>query len=138
VRAEQPGHLGELGVAADEAGQLGTQVGVRRGFGGLGEELQVQRREFGRRVCAELVGQALPGLLVDLQGSTAPPGRVQGAHQPGGQRLAQRVRHDQLLEQRQHDQQRAQPGPADLERLARAGPDLQRTEHRHLHALNSA
>ena len=58
----------------------------------------MQGRQFGRGIRAEPVGQALAGLLVDLQGGAAPPGRVQGAHQPGGERLAQRVRYDQFLE----------------------------------------
>ena len=55
MRAEQPGDLGEFRVAADEAGQLGTQVGVAGGprygggFGGRrggqvvgAQEVQVQ------------------------------------------------------------------------------------------------
>ena len=87
VRPEQPGDLGEFGVTADEAGQLRAQVGVRRWFRRFPQELQVQSRQFGGGIRAQLIGQAFPGLLVDLQGSAAPPGRVQGAHQPGGQRL---------------------------------------------------
>jgi len=46
---------------------------------------------------------------------------------------------DQLAgAQGQHDQQRAQPGPADLEHFSRGGADLNRPEHRDLHVLNSA
>jgi hypothetical protein len=58
----------------------------------------VERGQLGRGVRAELVGQPLPGLLVDLQGGGAAAAGMQRAHQPGGQRLAQRVRHHQLLE----------------------------------------
>jgi len=44
VRAEEPGDLGEFGVAADEAGQLGAQVSgmlVVRGL--VADDVQVQR-----------------------------------------------------------------------------------------------
>ena len=88
------------------AGSAGLGVGLGGWF--VAEDVQVQGGQFGRRLHAELVDQAFPGLLVDLQGSAAPPGGVQRAHQARGQRLAHRVGDDQTLEL--GDQRRGVPG----------------------------
>jgi hypothetical protein len=122
-----PDEAGELGaqVAAAGAGRgrgagFGRGIGLRglglrglglrglglRGLGlrGLGgrvvgaQDGQVQGGQLGRWLYSQLVDEPLLGLLVDLQGVAAAPAGVQRAHQPGGQRLAHRMRHHQALE----------------------------------------
>jgi hypothetical protein len=144
-----PGHLGQ-GRAAPEAerlaqgrggrGRVGAQLGPARG----GQLLEPDDVGVARVEREPVAGR--PGLDHRLGQRPAQPGdqglqRVRGAGRGlvGPQAVDELAgRHDLAGAKRQHDQQRAQPGPADLEHLSRAGADLQRSEHRDLHALNSA
>jgi hypothetical protein len=51
----------------------------------------VQLAEFGARVDAELLGDGVSRLPVDLERLGVPPGTVQGAHQQQPQALPQRM-----------------------------------------------
>ncbi|MGY4896974.1 hypothetical protein ACWEEK_15545 [Micromonospora aurantiaca (nom. illeg.)] len=61
---------GEVGVPADEAGQLGAQVGaagVLPAYRLAAQQGDVQRRQLRRRVGAQRVGERVGGALVDQQ-----------------------------------------------------------------------
>ena len=51
----------------------------------------MQLAQFGAGVDAELLGDGVPGLSVDLERLGVPPGAVQGAHQQQPQALPQRM-----------------------------------------------
>ena len=126
-------------VAAAAAGSV-AQLGPARG----GQFLEPDD-VGGPRVELELVA-GRPGFDHRLGQRAAQPGhqglqRVRGPGRRliGPEPVDELAGRDQLAgAQRQHDQQRAQPGPADLEYFSRGGADLKRTEHRDLHVLNSA
>lgn len=92
---EESGDAGEFAVPADEAGQLRGQPGpVRRGPGPP-EQFQVQGRQLGGGVRAQLVGEGAPGLLVHGERLGGPPGHVQGPHQLAVQPLGERMTGEQ-------------------------------------------
>ncbi len=89
----------ELGLAPDEAGELGREPPARHGHGRLGaQDGQMDLGELGRGVGAELLGEQAPRLGEDRQRLGPPPRRVQGAHQLPPEPFAQGMRGHQPLD----------------------------------------
>ena len=66
-----------------------------RGRGVLGQQFGVKLAQFGAGVDAQLLGDGVSCLSVDLERLGVPPGAVQGAHQQQPQALPQRMVHQQ-------------------------------------------
>ena len=85
---------GDVGVPADEAGQLGPQVGLPALLPPsqlAPQQRDVQRGQLRRGVDAERVGQGLPRALVHEQRLGVAAGRDEGAHQRGDEPFPYRV-----------------------------------------------
>ncbi len=113
----------QVGVPADQGGEPAGEdggPGVRERRGG-GQHRQVGVAELGGRVGAQLLGQRPPGPLEHLQRRRLLAVRVQGADQPGGGPLAQRVGGAEAGEL--GDQSRQRVGGAEREQGVGAGLD---------------
>ncbi len=86
---------GDIGVLADEAGQLGAQVGRAGPLPPAhlaAQQRHVQCGQLRRGVRAQLVGQGFPGALVHEQRLGVATGRHQGTHQRGDEPFPHRMR----------------------------------------------
>ena len=90
---------GDIGVPADEAGQLGAQVGLAVLLPPsqlAPQQRDVQGGQLRRGVDAQRVGQGLPRPLVDEQRLGVATGRDEGPHQRGDQPFPHRMRGHQV------------------------------------------